>query len=272
MTRSILAVAAAAALVAAAAPASPPADPAPPPLDVRGVFLHAWTGTTAGTEWVLSVPAGPGRYRFAGVLGTGATFSLAADGAWRAVGTGETGRGRLLDADHLLFDWSARGQRFSSMARRAPHTTPDFPLAVESPDRGDIALEGSWSCTMSQISPTTGEVLAQRGDQATVTVRGSIFRIAFPDGRFDQGVFETPEQVVFRVCEPPPRDPGFHTVEGCATSRNEDLFGEARIVDPNRIEVLLFRQTRAPVSEQVQFQERYVLTRLVSRSIPSGPG
>ena len=143
---------------------------------------------------------------------------------------------------------------------------------------GDPALEGSWSCVISQISPTTGAVLAQRDDQATISVRASTLRIAFPDGRFDQGVFETPGQVVFRVCAPPPRDPRFHTVQGSATSRNEDLFGEGRIVGPNRIEVLLFRQTRAPASEQVQFQERYVLTRLagagraLTPSSPSGPG
>lgn len=230
--------------------------------DPSGVYFHAWTGSTAGTEWLLCFPVGESRYRCANTLGNGFGFLLENDGTIRVHEDPpcQGGAGVALP-DRLELDWRCSDLYFSSVAVRAPFTTSDFPVIPGPAAPGDTALSGDWSSSSAQLSPVTGETLRSREEMARIQVRGDTMRVSFPDGTWFQGVFQGENRVVFRVRVPGARDPRFETVRGSASSYAEDILGVARIVDLREIELVVLRQSRAPVGDQVQHLYRYLLRR-----------
>jgi len=232
-------------------------------LDPSGIWFHSWTGSTAGTEWALVHEVGDGRYRLSDVLGNGISFDLDPDGALRMVDEGQegSGRGTQTSENRASFDWRNWGMAFSSTMQRAPHTDASFPIFLESLVSGDAGLTGSWNAIEQQLSPTTGAVLSEQSLTVEVRVSDATIRFTRPDGGFDQGVFEAPDEVLLRVREPAPSRPEYGSLPGSETSRDMDVLGRATLEDGARIELMLFLQTRAKVSDQIQYQLRYVLTR-----------
>lgn len=233
-------------------------------IDPRGVFFHAWTGSTAGTEWALLLPAdGERRYAFADTRSKGVIVTIDLDGRWTVEASehDSAGGGIFVDKDRALIDWRAWGMRFNGTLQRAAFTSPDFPLVLESPEAGNPLLAGAWQSRSQQIGPLSGAVIEEREETVTVRVEGETLRLTDAAGRFYQGVFETPSLVGFRVIDNPPRSPLFRTFPGSATNREQDLLGMARILDINLMEVNLLLQTRYPVSDAVQTQLRFVLSR-----------
>ncbi len=232
-------------------------------VDPSGVWFHAWSGSTAGTGWVLALAEEPGALYLADVRGEGVRVAIDGQGVItsREPVPGDGADGRLVSPDHAVLDWRKHGLTFSSMLMRVPFVPPDFPLALESPCAGDETLAGAWRGVVTDLSPTTGEVLGRIEVEVRLSVGGDTLLLTRPDGSWDRGLFETPTRVVFRVCDAIPADERFRTVTGAGTSRGVDVVGEARVLGRNLLEVLLLLQTRDEVGDQRQHALRYELRR-----------
>jgi hypothetical protein len=240
----------------------PRADP-PAAAEPSGIYFHAWTGSSAGTEWALVHPVDGDGHRLTDVLGNGFRFCVAPDGELSVHDEGQggsgSGSGSFLGPDEARFDWRSWGMHFSSRMWRAAGTDAAFPVLLGPPIPGDPELEGPWKATVEEISPTTGRALRSRSATARLTVDGCVLRIDWPDGSFDQGLFVAADRLAFRVLTKAP--PGrYATPTGCSTSRDRDLIGQGRIEDDS-ITIDLFLQTRAPVGGQIQSQLRCTLGR-----------
>ena len=232
------------------------------PSEAVGVFFHGWTGSSAGSEWLLCFEVDDNRMRCADVLGNGFEFRLGNDGAMDVVAEapcqGGTGQftGGLME-----LDWRCWGMVFSSRARRAPMTDEAFPVVLRSRARGDKTLSGRWDVVVQQVSPVTGAVLNEAPDEARLSVDDDLLSIELRDGTSFRGVFETSEKIAFRVREGRVTDARFETFEGSATSLDQDVMGVAWVRSASTIELNLLLQTRAKVGDQIQYQYRYAFTR-----------
>jgi len=247
------------ALLFAACAQVPPSPPSA--LDPRGLFFHAWSGSSAGTEWALVHRAADGAFRLTDVFGNGFRFRVTPDGVLTVhdEGQGGSGGGRFLDADEARFDWRNWGMAFSSRIWRAPHSDVDFPILSAPPVDADARLAGEWDARLERVSPTTGATLGVEHGRVRVSVDGPRLRFDWPDGGFDQGLCFAADAAQFRVLASASSGP-YATPAGCATSRAEDVLGRAALRDGVLV-VDLYLQTRAKVGAQIQSQFRAELRR-----------
>ena len=247
--------------------------PAPPAerVDPGGVWLHAWTGSSSGTSWIVIRAVEGDRYRAEDLRGRGFEFELDEEGGLRVTGPpGTEGAGRFPGPDRAVYDVTiaprkeaeteprrAAGRR-SGLLLRAPAT--DRGLAVPGPSSrpfaGPLTLAGTWNALGREISPTTGEVLRERSLTCEIEVREAQIRLAFADGGFDQGVFLARDRFWFHVVHPPV--PAVNpSLEGAmVTTRNHDLLGLGRVVG-DALELRFFLETRGAVGRRVQMMYHY---------------
>lgn len=244
--------------------ASSSRHPHPEPLDPCGLFFHAWTGSTAGTEWVLVHEEAEGVYRLTDWIGNGIRFQLANGREIQVLddGQGAAGSGSFADADRGALDWTNWGMSFQSRFWRAPRTHAEFQAVSSSAVECDPDIEGDWAVVAKEISPATGRVLRQWEQSARIVLRDHAVRLEWGEGAFDQGLFVDATHFAIQVwCNGPTRG-RYSTPAECSTSRKQDLMGRATVDSSNHITLDLFTQSTAEVGAQIQRQYRYILTRV----------
>lgn len=228
------------------------------PIEPRGVFFHHFASAGSdGTEWVHIWDApGDRRYEFSDVQGfapfTG-TIETNGDTTWDV---GLTGTGSFSDQNTASFDLVYQGTPFTSDIWRAPGTSPDFITRLDSPEQGDVSLEGQWEVSIQTLDPQTGALLSTRTEQYDLTVDDQTLRLTDQSGDFMQGVFETADSVGFRVVTNTSR-PGFRSFDGSTTNIPRNILADLRFTSPDEFDATFLFQTRNAPGAQTQTIERF---------------
>lgn len=238
-------------------------------IDPRGLWFHAFTGSTAGAEWSLIQSAGnePGLYQLSDFGGQGYRFRLGSDGRVEVLGDAEgseagidvsnagsgSGSGRFDGPDQARID-SRFPQMvgYHSLLSRAPGTAADFPMELGQRQAGDATLNGTWSARWRSLSPVSGTILHQEEREIEVVVETDTLRLQWNDSVWYQGVWAGPALAVFRVHTPGLNGGASLSLQGSELSEGLDMIGVARVVDPQHIQVQLFLQTRDGFGRQRQ--------------------
>ena len=238
-----------------------------PDFNPEGLYHNAFTGPFGGTEWFQVIPIpGTDRYRMADIFSGGFNGTITSDGTVTL--DGGIGGGSFSNDDDWIVTPNLGGSVFTFNSTRAPNTTPDFPLQLDSAAPANPLLTGNWSATAQQINPRTGAVVNRFTEPLTVSAFGNSFRFTDPGGLFFQGTFESPTLVGFRVVVSTPSDTRFRTFPGSGNNLSQNMLGVAHIIDINNFTADIFLQSRAPLGSQTQAAFRFVVT----RTIPLAPG
>lgn len=236
----------------------------PKAFDPSGIYFHAWTGSSAGTEWALIHKTDGNNYRLTDWVGNGFTFELQPDASFKVLDDGNKGKGQgVFSKDgNASFDWQNWGMSFQSRIWRAHIITSEHiqlpPVKVNEGKQ----LTGKWEGMRYQVSPTTGKVLGKgKKCAALVSIDNGKMRFDWNDGSFDQGIVSGRQCATFIVFANAPSTSNYATPRECETSRDVDLFGSATWNDENNIEFNVLTQTRSKVGDQKQFQIRYSLNK-----------
>lgn len=231
-------------------------------LDPRGIYHNAFTGSFSGTEWFQVVPiAGTDRYRTADIFSGG--FNATINGAGGVTLDGGIGSGSFSTPDAWVITPNLGGSDFTFDSVRAPDTTVDFPLGLDSPSPANPIFSGAWTNALQALDPRTGAVTASGTESLTILSTGTALRITDPGGLFFQGVFESPTSVGFRSISPNPSDPNFASFPGSSSNIGQDMLGEVTVVGVNDLVAVFLLQTRAPLGSQSQAVFRFTMTRTV---------
>ena len=232
-----------------------------PDFDPRGIYHNVFSGGFSGTEWFQVTPiSGTNRYAVADIFGGGFNATISPAGAVTL--DGGIGSGSFSSDDAWIINPNLGGTPFTFNNLRAPETTPDFPLTLDSPATVNPLLAGTWRSLTEQLNPRTGAVIGGGFENLTITVSGTTFRITDPGGLFFQGVAESPNDIGFRFVTPTPSDTRFRTFPGSSINFTQNMLGRATIEDINTWSAIILLQSRAPLGSQTQLAFRFSATRV----------
>lgn len=221
------------------------------PIDPRGIYFNDFAGSFSGTEWFQTIPInGTNRYRLADIFSGG--FNATIDEAGNITLDAGVGSGSFSSPDDYVITPNLGGSVFTFDNTRAPFTTPDFPLQLDSPIAGNPILAGTYRTLTRPVNPRTGAPGAGGFENNTIAISGNTFRITDPGGLFFQGVFETPTHAAFRVVVPQPSDTRFRTFPGSSINFTQNMLGSVSITSVNAFEAVFLLQSRAPLGSQTQ--------------------
>lgn len=236
------------------------------PIDPRGIYFNRFSGGFSGTEWFQTIPiAGTNRFSLNDIFGGGFNATITPDGIITL--DGGVGDGSFSDPDNYIIMPNLGGTDFTFVNNRAPMTTVDFPLQLESPRPANAILAGDWDNVLQTINPETGAIGAPANELLVLSTDGNTLRITDPGGLFFQGVFENGVQVAFRRIDPDPNGV-FASFPGSDINFNQDMLGETTFLNTNEFVAFFLLQTRAPLGSQDQQMFRFTATR--SDPLPFG--
>jgi len=236
-------------------------------LDPRGIYHNAFNGSFSGTEWFQVIPiAGTNRYRMADMFSGGFNGTITPGGTVTL--DGGIGGGTFSSANNWIINPNLGGSPFTFNSMRAPDTTPDFPLELDSAAPANSVLSGTWRSNTQRLNPRTGAVLSSGFENVSITSTGTTFRITDPGGLFFQGVFETPTNIGFRFVTPTPSDARFRSFPGSSINFSQNMLGQATITSINSWEAIILLQSRASLGSQTQLAFRFTATR--TNPLPEG--
>jgi len=236
-------------------------------IDPRGIYHNVFSGGFSGTEWFQVVPiAGTNRYRVADIFSGGFNSTITPDG--NVTLDGGIGSGSFSTDDAWVITPSLGGTVFTFDNLRAPDTTVDFPLRLNSPAPANPILSGAWTNQLLALNPRTGVVVGSGTESLSVTATGTTLRITDPGGLFFQGVFESPTRVGYRAISPNPSDPNFASFVGSSSNIGQDMLGRVTVESVNDMVAVFLLQTRAPLGSQQQSVFRFTMTR--TDPLPAG--
>ncbi len=229
-------------------------------IDPRGIFFNRFSGGFSGTEWFQTIPiAGENRYSLNDIFGGGFNGTITSDGVITL--DGGVGNGSFSGPDNYVIMPNIGGTEFTFVNNRAPLTTPDFPLQLNSPRPANALLAGTWDNVLETIDPETGAMGPPASELLTLTTDGDTLRITDPGGLFFQGVFENGVQVAFRRIVPDPGGP-FASFPGSDINFAQDMLGETVFLNVNEFVAFFLLQTRAPLGSQTQQMFRFTASRV----------
>jgi len=229
-------------------------------IDPRGIFFNSFTGSFSGTEWFQTTPiAGANRFSLNDIFGGGFLGTITAEGMITL--DGGLGSGSFSDPDNYVVMPNLGGTVFTFTNNRAPLTTPDFPLQIDSPRPANTLLAGTWSNDLQVINPQTGVISAPATELLTLTTVGNSLRITDPTGLFFQGVFENGVQVAFRRIVPDPAGV-FASFPDSDINFPQDMLGETIFLNVNEFVSFFLLQSRDPLGSQAQQMFRFTATRV----------
>ncbi len=238
-------------------------------IDPVGLYHNIFGGPVNGVEWyqVLALPE-EHRYTFADIYGQGFDGTITPSG--EVILDMEVGGGSFTTPDEFTLLTSNGFVEHTEDLVRAPMTTGQFPLELESPAPANSMLSGTYNLVMEQFNPRTGTSVGIFPTATTLDVTASGTTLSFSDPwQTYQGVFETPVLVAYRVIVPAAwAAERFETFEGSTYSVPHNLLGRLDVHDINNFTALMLRQTPPnPGTENVGFI-RYT----ASRVDPFAPG
>ena len=228
----------------------------------QGLYFHTFTGSVTGSEWSTWRYLGtPGRYEFSDLTAGGHyAATVGADGSVDFDGTVGEGMFAPDGSADLTFRFGL-ATVFHSHIVRAPYTDAQFPVVVSIPVAGDASLSGVWDATILEVDPATGATVEQTAGVVGVAVDGTTVRLDLPDGSYYIAAWQHAVRAGIRVIEPAPTVPIARTFPGCATSVDQDVVGEVRVLGPLAMSATLCLQTRVPFGQQEQSMMHLELTR-----------
>jgi len=236
-------------------------------VDPRGIYHNVFSGSFSGTEWFQAVPiSGTDRYRVADIFSGG--FNATIDGSGNVTLDGGIGSGSFSGPDAWVIMPNLGGTVFTFDNLRAPDTTPDFPLQLDSAAPANPILSGTWTNALQSLNPRTGAVLGSGNESLTITSTGTTLRVTDPGGLFFQGVFETPVTAGYRAISPNPSNPAFASFPGSSSNIGQDVLGRVTVESVNEMVGVFLLQTRAPLGSQQQSVFRFTMTR--TNPLPAG--
>lgn len=236
------------------------------PIDPRGIYFNRFSGGFSGTEWFQVIPiAGVDRYSLNDIFGGGFNATITPEGVITL--DGGIGGGSFSDPDNFVIMPNLGGTDFTFVNNRAPMTTVDFPLQLDSPRPANPLLAGDWDNVLETIDPETGVLGAPFNELLLLTTNGNTLRITDPAGLFFQGVFENGIEVAFRRIVPDPNG-AFASFPGSDINFNQDMLGEAVFLNVNEFVAFFLLQSREPLGSQDQQMFRFTATR--SDPLPFG--
>jgi len=229
-------------------------------IDPRGLYHNVFSGSFSGTEWFQVVPiAGTDRYRVADLFSGG--FNATIDAAGSVTLDGGVGSGSFSSPDAWIITPNLGGTVFTFDNLRAPDTTVDFPLQLDSPAPANTILSGTWTNALQALNPRTGAIIGNGSEPLTITATGTTLRVTDPGGLFFQGVFETPVTAGYRAISPNPGNPAFASFPASSSNIGQDVLGRVTVESVNEMVGVFLLQTRAPLGSQQQSVFRFTMTR-----------
>lgn len=229
-------------------------------IDPRGIYFNRFDGGFPGTEWFQVIPiTGANRYSLNDIAGGGFNATITDDGIITL--DGGVGGGNFSSPDNYVITPNLGGTVFTFTNNRAPLTTTDFPLQLNSPRPANSLLAGSWDNVLQTINPETGVISAPSNELLTLTTDGNTLRITDPGGLFFQGVFENGVQIAFRRIVPDPAG-AFASFPGSDINFAQDMLGEALFLNVNEFVSFFLLQSRDPLGSQTQQMFRFTATRV----------
>lgn len=230
-------------------------------IDPRGIYHNAFSGSFSGTEWFQVIPIpGTDRYQVADIFAGGFNATIDVSGA--VVLDGGLGTGSFSTADDWIIRPRLGGTPFVFDNIRAPDTSVDFPLELESAAPANEILGGTYRSLTESLNPRTGLRIGGGVENVTVTADGQTFRITDPGGLFFQGTFESPLDIGFRVVTPTPSNPRYRTFSGSSINFAQNMLGRVTIEDVNTWSAIILLQSRTPLGSQTQSAFRFTATRV----------
>ena len=229
-------------------------------INPNGIFFNRFSGPFNGTEWFQTFPiGGSNRFRLADIFGGG--FNATIDGAGNIVLDNGAGLGQFFNADEYDITPNINGSVFLFDCNRAPLTTADFPLQLDSARPANPLLAGRWINQRERIDPETGVVTPITTEIINASVGSTSLRLSDPNGGFFQGIFENGNTVVLRLVVPEPADARFASIAGTSLNLQQNVLGVIRFTSINSLEAVFLLQTRQPLGSQTQNMFHYQATR-----------